>query len=248
MKKKIKTLLKKIFGTSELENEIKSHVAKSQRETLSMLALSGLSSQEQYIPWTGYSILPSTICYILNDIVINKRKNILEFGTGISTIFIARLLEKNGIDANFHSVESELSWHSNIQNILSKEGLEKKVNMIHAPLVNSPFEFASHKLWYDTSILDAILKKESFDLVIIDGPPGMYPYSRYGAIAYLKDRLDKCFCVLLDDTNRKDEDEIIREWGEMLNEIHIKKYSRFSVITKGNEFDSTPLSMNHNFT
>jgi predicted O-methyltransferase YrrM len=47
---------------------------------------------------------------ILNDIVIHQRKNIVELGAGISTAYIAALLRKNKIDANFTTIEENEQW------------------------------------------------------------------------------------------------------------------------------------------
>ncbi|MEO8933719.1 MAG: hypothetical protein ABI295_05380, partial [Xanthomarina sp.] len=67
-----------------------------------------------YLPFTKWAISPSTITHVLNDIIVNDRKCIIEFGAGASTLYIAKLLKSNKIEASFFSVESDADWSNKI--------------------------------------------------------------------------------------------------------------------------------------
>jgi predicted O-methyltransferase YrrM len=45
------------------------------------------------MPWPGSAIAPSALRTILNEIEINSRNIIVEFGCGISTLYIAKVLK-----------------------------------------------------------------------------------------------------------------------------------------------------------
>ena len=49
-----------------------------------------------YQPWSIFAIRPSGLVKVLNEIVINRRRCIVECGGGISTVYIAKLLQQQG--------------------------------------------------------------------------------------------------------------------------------------------------------
>lgn len=51
---------------------------------------------------------PSGLVAVLNEILINSRTSIVECGGGISTFYIAKLIQENG--GHLYSIEHELSW------------------------------------------------------------------------------------------------------------------------------------------
>lgn len=114
---------------------------------------------------------------------------------------------------------------------------------IHAPIKKSPFHFQNHSLWYDAEQLKMRLNNITFDSVIVDGPPGVLPYSRYGAIPFIKDHLAPNFSMILDDTNRNVEEEIFEEWAKFFPNCFIQKFNRFSRIYTEENFNPTPLSL-----
>jgi hypothetical protein len=106
------------------ENEIK-------REILAAQYLAPLSGP--YLPWSRAALAPSAIATILNDIIINNRQVIVEFGGGISTIYIARLLAKHN-SGKLITVEHDLDWLKILQDMLDAEKISERVSLVHAPL------------------------------------------------------------------------------------------------------------------
>src|SRR5690606_2514229 len=146
-----------------------------QQEQFAYNAISGLFNEPHYIPFTTWTISPSTIQHVLNDIEINQRKSIVELGTGASTFFIAKLLKIKGFKATFFSIESDELWAKNIENQIKRMQLEKYVTIIFAPIVkvSKEISYKDQSYWYDTDILDTRLADvNAIDLVLVDGPSG----------------------------------------------------------------------------
>lgn len=225
------------------------NIALLQSDLLAMEQLKPL--HVTYLPWTPSALRPSAIAVILNDIIINQRRSVVEFGAGISTIFIARTL--SNCPGHLFSVEHDSEWLSIVRLALEREGLSDKVTLIHAPLVDSQWlvdsqcnigsvskgERGSSNVgvqnakcdWYDRRVLDENLPDSGIDLVIVDGPPAhrrRMRFARYPALPYVMPRLSSQRTLILDDAHRPGEHAIIEDWQARFN-------VKFSVLkTRGN--------------
>lgn len=240
LKTRIKSLVDKKI------KEVKKHQKQTQQVVLDYAQISKLFPESNFIPFTGWTISPSVILHILNDIVINKRRNIIEFGSGASTLYIARLIQTLKLDAKFYSVESSDEWLQKMKGQLALYNLEDVVTLVYAPLKEAPKEFClnEQKLWYDTEkIKSGITDIAEFDLVIVDGPfGGSTPYARYSAIPFLKSRLSSDFAVFLDDAKRADEAKISTQWTEILR-LDPKKFKRYVYFSSNISFETTPFQL-----
>jgi hypothetical protein len=61
-------------------------------DLLAMSLMHNLIHSGKYLPFTQFSLSPYALATVMNDVVVNRRQRILEFGTGISTILTARLI------------------------------------------------------------------------------------------------------------------------------------------------------------
>ncbi|MDX1590495.1 MAG: class I SAM-dependent methyltransferase [Balneolaceae bacterium] len=169
-----------------------------------------------YVPWSGASIRPTALVYILNDIMINGRKVIVECGAGISTIYVAALLKQIGDeDRILYSIDHDENWLSIINKQLEEHDLLPYVKQVHAPLTHSEYCADSSLTWYDPKILEKAIDTEKIDLLFVDGPPANkegFEESRYPALPFFNDRLSEEVTVLLDDADRKGEAEIAKQW------------------------------------
>lgn len=174
-----------------------------------------------FFPITPWTMNSTEIRHICNEIIVNQRKNIVEFGSGFSTVCIAQLLKSNHIKAGFISIDNNSDWISFLKEILKNQNLEEYVNFVTAPLADVPSQYGwkEQKTWFNTEVLDNELKQiNNVDLIIVDGPEGnSTPFARYSAIPYLKNKLNHSYAVFLDDANRKHEIEITNLWQTMLN-------------------------------
>jgi len=174
-----------------------------------------------YIPISGMAMNPSEIARICNDILINRRQKIVEFGCGASTVYIAKILPDNAV---IYSVDHDSEWLDIVRGWLQREGVEDRVRFIHAPLRSINLE--DHRSeWYDLAVLERSLPENDIDCVIVDGPPagsgGIGALARYPAIPVLESKLAERVSIYLDDAVRNGEQTIAKKWSERLG-IHFE--------------------------
>ena len=198
-----------------LENQQLLH--KRINEELAAAQISSLLSSCQYLPFSKASLNFTSLAVLLNDIVINNRKFIVEFGAGISTLLMPLLIKKNKLE-NVHilSVENDAGWMQVVGNLLASEGLSEYVTLLHAPLSNNTISLDNNQ-WYDLPALTKTLDQagRKVDCVLVDGPAAWYNEvyrSRYPALPVLEKYLNEKCSVFLDDTDRKGEKEIVALW------------------------------------
>ncbi|APS38798.1 Methyltransferase domain-containing protein [Salegentibacter agarivorans] len=208
--------------------------------------LKQLYSEDCFIPFSGWAISPSTILHVLNDISINKRKCIIEFGSGASTFYIAKLLKVLKSDAVFYSVESDEKWANELKRQLQIHSVSDYVKVIYAPLAKVPdnYSLEEQETWYDIQILEKTFTgEEKFDLILVDGPfGGSTPYARYSAIPFLRKLTLDQASIFLDDVQRTDEAFILKEWEQLLGrEANIQE--RYGFFKNHTSFDVKPFQL-----
>lgn len=182
-------------------------------DVLAMQQLLQLSGP--YLPWNPYSIRPCHLVAVLNEIFIGNRRQLVECGSGMSTLYIGRLLRQLGA-GHLLSIEHDRRWGGLIADLVRGEKLSNYVQVIYAPLKPSPFPEVTE--WYDTSIISETVGESTFDLLLVDGPPAYTAdrqYARYPAFPFFRPHLEPNAVVFLDDTERAGELHIIKQWTEM---------------------------------
>ncbi|MEX1212869.1 MAG: class I SAM-dependent methyltransferase [Balneolaceae bacterium] len=194
-----------------------------------------------YLPWSGASLRPTTIAYLLNDITIHRRSSIVECGSGLSTLFIATQLERLGRRADFVSIDHDASWHEIIREELERRGVAHRVQLVHAPLKESPYAWKKEGTWYDTTILESETPAEGIDLLFVDGPPANRPglsHARYPAVPFFQSRLAPESKVVLDDGKRRGETDIATKWSQQLERpFNLDRLSGNIYVSEGNDSD-----------
>jgi predicted O-methyltransferase YrrM len=140
---------------------------------------------------------------LLIDHILDKRpKTVVEFGTGASTLIIARALQMAGggtlisFDQHADFVEATEHW-------LADYGLTADLRAV--ALRKAPNGW--HGLWYDHGPLPS-----GIDLMVIDGPPWtIHPLTRGGA-ASVFGLIAPGGSVILDDGARPGERIVARRW------------------------------------
>lgn len=186
-------------------------------DTYSMQLLQGLLTVGHQLPATSSSLKFRSLAVLVNDIIINSRHRIVEFGSGISTIVFARLFKRNNIDARIFSIDESGEWIAIIKGILEQEDLLHYVTFIEAPLVPSERALGDH-LWYsETALEDTLGAVTAIDLVLVDGPSAWHKeieMARYPALPCLINKLGEKFSFYLDDANRNGEAHILSKWEQ----------------------------------
>jgi predicted O-methyltransferase YrrM len=240
MLKKVKRKLNQLSCLLESHTKSSHLTLSKQDDIISLGLLQPLIANFSYVAFSGWAVRPFCLALILNDIVANQRKSIVEFGAGITTIFMARLMKQNGLSAKVISVEHNLEWINIIKDVLKKDATEQYVEFIHAELSvceKSPYNLS----WYNEEAIFNQIKNKRFDLVIIDGPPVYNEYERYPALPFIFDYLGPNYSVYLDDVDRTGEKQILAKWEEL-------KGMKFNVLgekiarsIKGTFYDTVPV-------
>lgn len=139
---------------------------------------------------------------VVDHIAAHRPRLVVEFGTGASTLIIARALQKAGggmlisFDQHADFVDATRDW-------LDEYGLQADLRAV--PLRPG----ASHwpGLWYDHGPLP-----NNIDLMLIDGPPWtIHPLTR-GSASCLFDHIAPGGTIMLDDAARPGERVVARRW------------------------------------
>jgi hypothetical protein len=195
--------------------------------------LNSTLSNGYFIPYSTVSISPLAMVYILNHIIINNVKVIVEFGTGISTIYLNNLIEKHQLELKVYSIDHDKQWQDNLKN---------QYNLTNIDFISSElttfdnFENQGY-CWYDESFLSKINKGE-VDLVIVDAPlRAGNTYGRAGAFKLFESEFSRIgFTIILDDTNDSSTFEIIKKYCPSA-----VQYKDFSVYSNGLKYIPEPL-------
>ena len=183
------------------------------------------------------------LIFLKRELILNKRKNILEFGSGLSTIFLALVIKRMKLEATITTIESDSDWVSIIEEKIFFYHLEDIITIVYAPLVDSQEEVNDQK-WYNPEIILNVIKdKGLFDMVVIDGPPAFYDeikLSRYNALPFIQKFLGDSYTIFLDDAIRPGEKRIMELWKENL-QVHFLVYEhQIAVSRKGLFLSSHP--------
>ncbi|WP_299522929.1 class I SAM-dependent methyltransferase [Winogradskyella sp.] len=199
-----------------------------------------------YLPFTPFALNPYTIVHILNDILLNDRKQIIEFGSGVSTIVISQFIKVNNLNTKILSIDNNKGWQEIIKKEVKKYSGDDNLTLIHADIVknlNADYIVRKNYSWYDNTIIAEKVKTlKDIDLIIVDGPgTEESAYIRYPALLSVKNNLAKSFCVFLDDTRRDGEREIISMWNNQFNG-DLKFEKMYATISVGKKYSTKPLS------
>lgn len=193
------------------------------RQFESFYWLNSMLKFKNRFPWLrSWVASPDLLLYIYEIVLEKKPKNIVEFGSGFSTIVIAKALQQNGC-GHITSLEHMNNFVNSIKFMIDGEDLSEFADIRHSPLITlNTSEEDSY--WYDSSYLSDL---SNIDLVIIDGPPAKTcKHARYPAIPALINKLDRNALIILDDANRTEEKEIISRWQEEY-ELCVEIYKEF---------------------
>ena len=139
---------------------------------------------------------------VADHILTAKPARVVEFGTGASTLIIARALQLAG-GGELISFEQHPEFVDATRSWLADHGLSADLRAV--PLRPSPGGWPG--LWYDHGPLP-----DAIDLLLIDGPPWtIHPFTR-GAAATLFGLIAPGGTIMLDDAARPGERIVARRW------------------------------------
>lgn len=175
----------------------------------SMAALAPLTG-DTYLPWNTYSANPDLVRQVCNEVVINRRHSIVEFGSGLMTVALVSLARNLDLPLTIASVDQDERWLETVQGMIGDTG-PASLELIHAPVVeytgDSPFSKPFD--WYDPESLAGI--QQSVQLAIVDGPAGIGA-DRWPAMPWLQERLVSDCAVVQDDIHLAGIRRIGKDW------------------------------------
>lgn len=192
-----------------------------QKEAICFNWLHSHCSTPAKLPQTVMSMSATAICHIINDIILNDRSSIIEFGSGNSTVYIAEFIKQSNREIDFISIDDNLAWLKLVESWLLESKLDQAAATYYVPTSEcSPADLPNNRgsKWFDTSRIKKIITDKKFDLVIVDGPQGrLSPFVRSAALPILiENNLASSFGLLLDDTDRDEEMEIFSNWCQLI--------------------------------
>lgn len=155
----------------------------------------------------NFALSPRGMWQVINLVREQAPSTIVELGSGLSTLYLSRAVT-NSAGSAIYSLEHEFEYLEATRQVLEMHGATERVELIHAPLVDTDVGGRTFS-WYQVS--DRLPAK--IDLLLVDGPPGASgPLARLPALECLLDRLQPGAVIVLDDAHREDEREIARSW------------------------------------
>jgi predicted O-methyltransferase YrrM len=169
--------------------------------------------------WSEHAIAPETLVLIQHTISSLSATRVLELGSGVSTLLIAKSFRRAG-EGHVLSFDDDERWASLTNTSLKREKLEAFAEVRVAPLVDIT-SGGRQASWYNLADLDDSAR---FDLIIVDGPPAWRGDSlaRLPALYELRRHLSDNGLLVLDDAARGGETEIARQWQRDFPDLHFR--------------------------
>lgn len=156
-------------------------------------------------PLRNWAASPEFLRLICDLFDQEKPRNILELGSGATTVTLSNLIRESLPQSSIHVALD----HDDRFVELTRARLDENAQtvVVLAPL--KPFQINGTQWnWYSIENVP-----DSLDMIVIDGPPfSTQRLARYPALPLLYDRLRPGGIVVLDDAARPDEGEIVRLW------------------------------------
>ncbi len=155
----------------------------------------------------GYAAAPDALVELVRIIDREAPGTVLELGSGVSTIVMARRLQQLG-RGRLVALEHLPEHAERTRAELLSQGLADVASVVDAPLEVVSVGPATWS-WYELGPEVPVV----IDALFVDGPPGATgSLARYPALPLLRDRLAPAATIFVDDGDRPDEREMVRRW------------------------------------
>jgi predicted O-methyltransferase YrrM len=171
----------------------------------------------------GWPVSPDLALQLAQQIRAARYDQIIEFGSGASTVVMARSLQHLG-GARLLSFDHLADYCRQTAKLLQDYGLDGLVDLQLAPLVSRACSDGREYSYYDCDAALAATAERLHGvsapkvLLFVDGPPAdTGPMARYPALQTVLAHFPDCeIHVVLDDYIRQDEKDIARAWQDEL--------------------------------
>lgn len=192
-----------------LRNYLKESIMTTHSQLESQLSIMHIVNPRLPLPNTrGWAASPDFLRLIIENILVRKPKTILELGGGVSTLYIAYVLEKIK-SGKIYSVDHLDEYAKITRNRIKDHGLSQFVEVLFSPLEDIEVKQKKRK-WYKKFVTNEMGK---IDMLIVDGPPtSVQNKSRYPAMPLLYEYLSDNALIIIDDYIRKEDKEAVDMW------------------------------------
>jgi len=167
------------------------------------------------LDYTTWALDPPGMEWVLAEVQAGRRL-VVECGSGVSTVLIARTLRALG-GGHVHSLEHLPEYADATRAALAADGLDAFATVHDAPLTAQGVG-RSNVNWYAPAAV-AGLPESGIQLLLVDGPPageGETEHARYPALPLLCGRLARGASAALDDVARAGERWVLDRWEREL--------------------------------
>ena len=220
---------------------VQKSIANSVKQIESYMGLqSFFLTGEPALNFHGWPISSDIAQYLVELISIERPNLVVEFGSGTSTVLLAKSMKSVAANQNadpdnvYESVPSRLvtfEHHSDYlkktESELKSHGVAEAVELVHAPLTDQAIGSESYVFYScgeKLNELSAAFKGRKLKAVVfVDGPPGATcDNARYPALPVLLDYFEgQEIFFILDDYDRQEERVIVENWKKTLDERSI---------------------------
>ena len=214
-----------------MEKTIQLEVANAVRQLEAFSNLQGYLTSGEILPALhGWPVSPDFALLVVQLLEQQHFDAVVEFGSGSSTLLIARTLDKVArkrpdaratVQMAFEHLEK---YHQGTADLLAGHALQDRVDLVLAPLQPVVMHAGDTFNYYDTPAALQRLAQRLAEvpaprvLAVVDGPPeATGPLARYPALEVLLRALPRLRGqLLLDDYRRQGEKDTAKRWLEFL--------------------------------
>lgn len=213
-------LARKVHWLFKLSERIKRTNDKQFRQLFRQIQVLQALQQELDLPRSlpptgGKAGSPDFLKNLADHVLAARPSVVVECGSGISTVVVARCLQLNGTGRIF-SMEHMAQFLEQTRAELKRQGLSDWASVLDAPLSKYMFSGQAFR-WYCTDHLP----DKPIDLLIVDGPPARTGSSpRYPAGPMLFPRLSPRGAIFIDDAARPEELAVIERWQTQFTDLN----------------------------
>jgi hypothetical protein len=219
-----------------LDKKIKNEILNATQQLEAFLDIQSFFSTGKHLPsMHGWPVSPDFARFLIQLLEKNDYDLILEFGSGTSTILIAKTLAKlNHLSQHKTSVmqvafEHLEKYHAQTLADLKNAGLQNAVELVLAQLKPYKSHNGDTYVYYDCQKILAEFSSNlkaypARILLVVDGPPASTGrHARYPCLPIVLEHFrHQKIDLLLDDYSRSDEKEIGSLWKQDLEKLDYK--------------------------
>ncbi|PKO85623.1 MAG: hypothetical protein CVU18_19175 [Betaproteobacteria bacterium HGW-Betaproteobacteria-12] len=182
----------------------------------------------------NWPISPDFGVLLVNLVEQNEYDAVIEFGSGTSTLILAKALDRVGRreqrkPSPLLSFDHLQEYRDKTQKSLKQAGLTEYADVVIAELQTWKDADGTEYAYYDCdpalrALKQQLEKPNARILVVVDGPPAaLGRHARYPALSKVLGAVssEAAYDFLMDDYLRTDEQEIIARWSEFLTQSAI---------------------------